>query len=188
MKIGYARISTKDQSLDLQRDALIRAGCSPSYIFSDVGSGSVKERHGLELALSHLREGDTLVIWRLDRLGRTVKHLLQLVEDLRDRGIKLESTTEALDTNTATGKIMFQLIAVFAEFERNLLIERTNAGLAATRARGRKGGRRESYSDQLMLAVKREVATSNKTIEQICKDFGISRRTYYRRVEQNLWN
>ena len=188
VKIGYARISTKDQSLQLQIDALNKAGCIDDKIFTDVGSGSLKNRQGLEQALSYLREGDVLVIWRLDRLGRSVRNLIELLDHLRDRGVGLLSLTESLDTTTAMGQAMFHVTAMFAELERNVIIERTNAGLAAARARGRLGGRKNTYGDEFMELVKKEVLTSSKTIDEICKDFGISRRTYYRRIEQNLWN
>src|SRR3954451_12060266 len=139
MKIGYARISTDDQNLDLQRDALKAAGCEK--IIEDKASGAKAKRDGLERVREQLRPGDVLVVWRLDRLGRTLKHLIELMGDLERQGIGFQSTTEAIDTTTPGGKLVFHIFAALAEFERNLIRERTQAGLEAARARGRKGGR-----------------------------------------------
>ena len=139
MLIGYARVSTTDQTLDLQKDALEKAGCD--RIFTDTASGAKAERVGLDEALSHLREGDTLVVWRLDRLGRSLKHLIETITKLNNRGIGFKSITEAIDTTTSGGKLIFHIFGALAEFERDIIRERTQAGLTAARARGRKGGR-----------------------------------------------
>jgi DNA invertase Pin-like site-specific DNA recombinase len=137
MLIGYARVSTQDQTLDLQTDALQRAGCEK--IFTDTTSGAKSDRSGLQDAMDYLRAGDTLVVWRLDRLGRTLKHLIATITDLSDKGFK--SLQEQMDTTTSGGKLIFHIFGALAEFEREVIKERTNAGLQAARARGRLGGR-----------------------------------------------
>ncbi len=139
MLVGYARVSTTEQTLDLQFDALKKAGCSK--IFTDTASGAKTERKGLDEALSYVREGDTLVVWRLDRLGRSLTHLIETVSQLDNRKIGFKSLTEQIDTTTSGGKLIFHIFGALAEFERNLIRERTNAGLQAARARGRVGGR-----------------------------------------------
>src|ERR671930_1010090 len=141
MKIGYARVSTNEQNLDLQRDALLKAGVSAKDIHTDKVTGVKAERPGLQAALSHLREGDTLIVWRLDRLGRSLKHLIETVTSLKQQGIAFKSLTENIDTATATGQLVFHIFGALAEFERNLITERTMAGLQAARSRGRTGGR-----------------------------------------------
>src|SRR5262249_38587318 len=141
MLIGYARVSTHEQNLDLQRDALRKAGVSAKNLYTDKITGTKENRPGLEQALSHLREGDTLVVWRLDRLGRSLKHLIETVTALHAQGVAFQSITENIDTSNATGKLVFHIFGALAEFERNLIRERSIAGLAAARARGRKGGR-----------------------------------------------
>src|SRR3712207_6388362 len=140
--IGYARVSTTDQQLHLQQDALKAVGCLK--IFTDTLSGATVERKGLDDALAYLRHGDTLVVWRLDRLGRSLKHLIETVTTLQDKGIELKSLTEHIDTGTSGGKLIFHLFGALAEFERNLIRERTAAGLLAARARGKQGGRPKS--------------------------------------------
>src|SRR5438876_573697 len=139
MLVGYARVSTQDQTLDLQQDALAKAGCE--RILTDTISGSIQERKGLEEALSFLRAGDSLVVWRLDRLGRSLKHLIETIAHLNARGIGLRTITESIDTTTSSGKLVFHVFGALAEFERDLVRERTQAGLLAARARGRLGGR-----------------------------------------------
>jgi DNA invertase Pin-like site-specific DNA recombinase len=139
MLIGYARVSTQEQTLNLQRDALEKAGCNK--IFTDTASGAKTERIGLEEALSYVRKGDTLIVWRLDRLGRSLPHLITTMTDLEERGIGFKSLTENIDTTTSGGKLIFHIFGALAEFERNLIRERTQAGLLAARARGRRGGR-----------------------------------------------
>src|SRR5438067_2871497 len=141
MLIGYARVSTQDQTLNLQKDALEKLGCNK--IFTDTSSGTKAERKGLEEALEYVREGDTLVVWRLDRLGRSLKHLIETVTALQGQGVAFQSITENINTTTATGQLVFHIFGALAEFERNLIKERTIAGVSAARARGRKGGRRK---------------------------------------------
>ena len=139
MKVGYARVSTLEQNLDLQIDALKKEGCEK--IITDEISGSVADRVGLSKVKELLRKGDTLVVWRLDRLGRTLKHLIEWVHDLSDKGIGFKSLQETIDTTNSSGKLIFHIFGALSEFERNLIRERTQAGLAAARARGRQGGR-----------------------------------------------
>jgi DNA invertase Pin-like site-specific DNA recombinase len=136
MLIGYARVSTQDQTLHLQQDALQKAGCN--RIFTDTASGVKAERKGLEQAFTYVRKGDTLVVWRLDRLGRSLPHLITTITDLEERGIGFKSLTENIDTTTSGGKLIFHIFGALAEFERNLIRERTQAGLTAARARGKK--------------------------------------------------
>src|SRR5438309_7348420 len=142
MLIGYARVSTSDQTLNLQKDALEKIGCSK--IFTDTISGATTERQGLDEALAYVREGDTLVVWRLDRLGRSLKHLIETITNLNNRKIGFKSLTESIDTTTSGGKLIFHIFGALAEFERDIIRERTNAGLTAARARGKKGGRPKS--------------------------------------------
>jgi DNA invertase Pin-like site-specific DNA recombinase len=178
MLIGYARVSTLEQRLDLQQDALRDAGCE--RIFTDSVSGAKNERPGLSQALSACRAGDILVVWKLDRLGRSLSHLVETVQALAERGIGLRSLQEQLDTSTSGGKLIFHIFASLAEFERDLIRERTNAGLAAARARGRKGGRPKGVDEKkrkAALALKRDVHYS---IREICEIVGISRNTYYK--------
>src|SRR5437588_9160914 len=139
MLIGYARVSTQDQTLHLQKDELEKAGCS--HIFTDTLSGAKTERPGLYKALHYLREGDSLVVWKLDRLGRSLKHLIETITTLNNRKIGFKSLTENIDTTTSGGKLIFHIFGALAEFERDIIRERTKAGLAAARARGRLGGR-----------------------------------------------
>ncbi len=146
MIIGYARVSTTEQNLDLQRDALKRAGCEK--IIEDTVSGGKVQRPGLERVHDALRSGDVLAVWRLDRLGRSLKHLIELVAELESERIGFQSVTESIDTTTPGGKLVFHIFGALAEFERNLIRERTYAGLAAARARGRKGGRRKKLGEK----------------------------------------
>src|SRR2546423_6930213 len=162
MLIGYARVSTTDQTLDLQKDALEKAGCS--HVFTDTISGATTERPGLEKAFAYLRQGDTLVVWRLDRLGRTLKHLIETITDFNKRHIGFKSLTENIDTTTPGGKLIFHVFGSLAEFERDLIRERTQAGLLAARARGRQGGRPKSpFADEKKLDLARKMYT-DKTI------------------------
>jgi DNA invertase Pin-like site-specific DNA recombinase len=180
MLIGYARVSTPDQSLDLQRDALLAAGCDPKHLYTDVASGAKADRPGLEAALGYLREGDTLVVWKLDRLGRSLTHLVETVHRLEVRGVGFKSLQEHIDTTTPGGKLIFHVFAALAEFERDLIGERTKAGLKAARARGRTGGRKRALTDkQIALARSMKVDPGN-SIADICATLGISKRTLYR--------
>lgn len=177
MLIGYARVSTHDQNLDLQRDALKAAGCEK--LFEDHVSGVTRSRSGLEAAFETLRKGDTLVVWRLDRLGRTLSHLISTVEELGKRGVGFRSITEAIDTTSSSGNLVFQIFGAIAEFERNLIRERTQAGLAAARARGRKGGRPPKLTPKKQQLLFETYDRREKPIREICEVFGISKKTLY---------
>ena len=179
MKIGYARVSTDDQHLALQTDALTAAGCG--RIFEDKESGAKTDRPQLITALDHLQPGNTLVVWRLDRLGRSLHDLVKIVGDLEAKGVMFESLTEKIETDSASGKLIFHLFAALAEFERNLIRERTNAGLAAARARGRMGGRKPLEPAKLKM-LHALYADKSNTPTAICKTLGISRTTLYRHV------
>jgi DNA invertase Pin-like site-specific DNA recombinase len=176
--IGYARVSTLVQTLDLQTDALTQAGCAP--IFTDTVSGAKAERKGLASALAHLRPGDTLVVWRLDRLGRTLPHLIQTVEELKARGVGFKSLTESIDTTTSAGQLIFHIFGALAEFERNLIRERTQAGLIAARARGRVGGRRRLLDAKQIAQARTLHADPTNSIADICRTLKISRTTLWR--------
>src|SRR5215218_4407222 len=178
MLIGYARVSTDDQNLDLQRDALEKAGCE--MIFDDMVSGTKARRPGLEQALSHLREGDTLVVWRLDRLGRSLRHLIDTVTDLQERGIGFKSLTESIDTTTSGGKLTFHIFGALAEFEREIIRERTQAGLQSARSRGRTGGRPKALSAKEVQMLQNMASDKSLTVSAICKTLGIGRTTFYR--------
>jgi DNA invertase Pin-like site-specific DNA recombinase len=183
MLIGYARVSKNEQNLDLQQDALLKAGCTEKNIFTDKITGTKAERVGLEQALTHLREGDTLVVWRLDRLGRSLKHLIETVTKLQDQKIAFKSITENIDTSTTTGQLVFHIFGALAEFERNLIRERTIAGLDAARARGRLGGRPEIQASATKVAMAKKLyADKTTTIGDICNTLQISRATLYRYV------
>ena len=179
MLIGYARVSTTDQTLDLQRDALKNAGCTQT--FTDTVSGGTTDRPGLAEAFSHLREGDTFIVWRLDRLGRSLKHLIETVTTLKNQGVAFKSLTENIDTSTATGTLVFQIFGALAEFERNLITERTVAGLEAARVRGRKGGRPRQNSESGRIAfAKRLYHDQRLSIPEILKTLNVSKATLYR--------
>jgi DNA invertase Pin-like site-specific DNA recombinase len=184
MLIGYARVSTDDQTLDLQVDALEAAGCARRRIYTDTASGAKTDRPGLGKALEVVREGDTLVVWRLDRLGRTLPHLLQLVEDLNGRQIGFRSLTESIDTTSPTGEWVFHIFGALAQFERNLIRERTLAGLKAARARGRKGGGRYKLDEKQIAHAKALYADKSNTIDDICKTLRVSRATLWRYVKR----
>ncbi len=181
MLVGYARVSTNDQNLDRKLDALKVVGCE--RLFTDTASGAKTARPGLTEALKECRTGDTLVVWKLDRLGRSLPHLVETVRDLVARGSGFKSLQENIDTTTAGGKLIFPLFASLAEFERDLSRERTNAGLAAARARGRKGGRPKGIMDEqkqkAALALKNDATCS---VAEICQSLGICRNTYYKYV------
>lgn len=177
MLVGYARVSTDDQNFDLQTDALKSAGCGE--LFTDQVSGVAADKVGLTKALAYLREGDTLVVWKLDRLGRTVKGLVELVDLLKTRGIQFRSLTDGIDTGTPAGRFFFHMMAALAEMERDLIRERTNAGLAAARARGRLGGRKPKL-DASKLESARTLLAAKVEVGVIAKNLGVSRTTLYR--------
>ncbi len=185
MDIGYARVSTGEQTLDLQLDALAKAGCGK--IYTETANGAKTDRPVLDEVLSYLRKGDTLVVWRLDRLGRSLQHLIEVVAALAERGIGFKSLTEQIDTTTSGGKLIFHVFGALAEFERDLIRERTQAGLAAARARGRIGGRPKKLADPKQLALARALYTGGQTdIATICRTLGISRATLYRALKRHV--
>ena len=179
-RIGYARVSTDDQHLDLQRDALQQAGCC--VIYEEAASGKNTTRPALEQCRKALRAGDTLVVWRLDRLGRSLPDLVQIVTDLEQRGIGFESLTEKIETGSAAGKLIFHVFAALAEFERGLIRERTQAGLAAARARGRAGGRKPKLDEQRVREIKALLRDPDIQISEVARRYGISRTTLYKYV------
>jgi DNA invertase Pin-like site-specific DNA recombinase len=181
MLIGYARVSTHDQTLHLQQDALQKAECSK--IFTDTASGAKTERIGLDEALDYVRTGDTLVVWRLDRLGRSLPHLITTMTSLEARGIGFKSLTENIDTTTSGGKLIFHIFGALAEFERNLIRERTQAGLTAARARGRKGGRPKALNARQLSIAKALYIDKQHSIAEICRTLKISRATLYRSIK-----
>lgn len=186
MLIGYARVSTQDQNLDLQRDALTKAGCQK--IFEDKMSGTRAERPGLARALEMLREGDSLVVWKLDRLGRSVKHLVDLVGELHKQGVQFKSLTDSIDTATPSGRFFFHVMASLAEMERELIVERTRAGLEVARQMGRKGGRKPKMTDSKVKSAKKLLA-GGVPPKDVAKNLGVSVPTLYRWIpaaEQNL--
>ena len=176
MKIGYARVSTDDQHLDLQRDALSAVGCE--RIFEDTASGAKAARPGLAEALDYARAGDVLVVWRLDRLGRSLSDLVRIVGDLERAKVGFESITERIETSSAAGQLVFHVFAALAEFERRLIVERTRAGLAAARSRGRHGGR-PALSPEKIAAIQ-TMAASNRPVAEICAALQIGRSTLYK--------
>jgi DNA invertase Pin-like site-specific DNA recombinase len=182
MRIGYARVSTPDQTLSLQLDALKAAGCEE--IFTDTASGSTTERPGLTEALAFARSGDTLIVWRLDRLGRSLSHLIDTINGLSARRVDFQSLQEHLDTSTSGGKLVFHLMGALAEFERDLIKERTQAGLAAARARGRQGGHPRALTPKQVAQLRTLAADKQNSVNDICKTLGISRATYYRALNQ----
>lgn len=177
MLIGYARVSTQEQSLDMQTDALKQAGCK--RIFTDIASGSKSERSGLDKAIDHAIEGDVVVVWRLDRLGRSLKHLIELAHQLEKEKIGFKSLQENIDTTTSGGKLIFHLFGALAEFERNLIKERTCAGLKAARARGRKGGRPKKLNEAKRKRARELYNANNLQVNEICEMLGICRATLY---------
>src|ERR671917_436779 len=186
MNIGYARVSTQDQTLALHKDALEKLGCNK--IFTDTAGGTKAERKGLEEALEYVREGDTLVVWRLDRLGRSLKHLIETITKLNNRKIGFKSIQENIDTTTSGGKLIFHIFGALAEFERDIIRERTNAGLTAARARGKKGGRPKSpLSEEKRLQLAKQMY-ENQTIPvgEICRSLHIPRSTFYKYVREYL--
>jgi DNA invertase Pin-like site-specific DNA recombinase len=182
--VGYARASTGQQDLQLQLDALKAAGVSKANLCTDKITGSKASRPGLDQCLRQLKPGDILVVWRLDRLGRSVRHLIDVIEDLRERGVGFKSLRDgSIDTMTASGKLIFHIFTALAEFERSLIQERTRAGLTAARARGRLGGRpRMSLDDPRIQTAKKLHADKSMIVADICKTLQVSRPTFYRWV------
>jgi DNA invertase Pin-like site-specific DNA recombinase len=185
--IGYMRVSKADgsQVLDLQRDALLAAGMSEWHLYSDTASGRKDDRPGLAACLQALREGDTLVVWKLDRLGRSLRHLVNVVHDLTSRGVGLRVLTgqgAAIDTTTPAGKLVFGIFASLAEFERDLISERTRAGLASARARGRKGGRRPKLTPAKLRLAVAAMGRPETNVGDLCRELGVTRSTLYRHV------
>lgn len=180
MIVGYARVSTEEQKLDLQLDALRKAGCEK--IFKDKVSGVSTERPGLEGAISFARAGDTLVVWRLDRFGRSLKDLVSRIEELRKRDIGFRSIQESVETTSATGKLVFHIFGALAEFERDLVRQRTMAGLESARARGRLGGRPRSMDAKKVRLASRLMKDPDLSVREICEAVGVSSATLYRYV------
>ena len=183
MRIGYARVSTDDQTLDLQRDALKKAKCR--QIYEEHASGKNTARPQLEACLKSLRDGDALIVWRLDRLGRSLADLIRLTQDLQARGIAFASLTERIDTRSPAGQLVFHMFGALAEFERNLIRERTMAGLKAARARGRKGGRPRKLTPKDLKTVRALLRSGDVPVSTIAEQFRVARSTLYRNVAVN---
>jgi len=177
MLIGYARVSTTDQNLTLQKDALLKAGCE--RIYEDELSGTKDNRPGLLKALEQLREGDTLIVWKLDRLGRSVKSLIELVSELHSKNIHFKSVTDSIDTSTPSGRFFFHVMASLAQMERELIVERTKAGLVAAKKLGRVGGRKRVMSDSKLVSAKK-LLDAGALPRDVAKDLGVSLATLYR--------
>ena len=187
MQIGYMRVSKADgtQTLDLQKDALLAVGIEAQHIYEDLASGRRDDRPGLLACLKALREGDTLVVWKLDRLGRDLRHLINTVHGLVERGIGFRVLTghgSTIDTTTASGKLVFGIFAALAEFERELISERTRAGLESARARGRKGGRKFTMTAAKIRLAQVSLENRDTKVNELCQELGISRQTLYRFV------
>ena len=178
MLVGYARVSTQDQKPALQLDALKAAGCEK--VFKEKASGAQRDRPQLTAAVDYMRKGDTLVVWKLDRLARSMKQLIETVEGLEAEGIGFRSLTEAIDTTTSGGKLVFHIFGALAEFERSIIRERTRAGLDAARARGRKGGRPRAMSDDDLKMARVLLADDTITVDDVAKRMGVSQATFYR--------
>lgn len=179
-RICYARVSTDDQNLNLQRDALTRAGCD--VLYEETASGKSSQRIELEHCRKSLRPGDTLVVWRLDRLGRSLPDLVKIISELENEGVRFESLCEKIDTGSASGKLQFHVFAALAEFERNLIRERTLAGLSSARARGRVGGRKRKLSEKQIREIKALLSDPVAQVKDIAERYGVSRTTLYKRV------
>ncbi|MDT0264247.1 recombinase family protein [Jatrophihabitans lederbergiae] len=180
--VGYARVSTTDQHPDAQTDALTAAGCVE--IFTDRASGTLARRPALDEALKYLRTGDTLIITKLDRLGRSVKNLKDLADQLQDAGVALRVLSQGIDTSTPGGRLFFHLLAAMAEFEHDLIVERTHEGLAAARARGRTGGRKPKMTKNRITQARAMYDAGELTVQEIADTFGVSRPTIYRHLDQ----
>ena len=180
MLIGYARVSTRDQNLDLQLDKLREAGCEK--IFSDKASGVREDRPGLAEAIAYARSGDTLTVWKLDRLGRTMKSLIRFVDDLRESGVEFKSINEGLDTSTPMGRFTFHILGALAQMEAELVKERTMAGLQASRARGKLGGRPKKITPDQLVMARTLMTNPDLTMEQIARQLGVGKSTLYREL------
>lgn len=190
MRIGYARVSTRDQNLDLQLDALRKAGCADTYIYREEISGATRDRPQLIKLLEQIREGDVLVVWKLDRLGRSLADLVHLVNEIQGKGAGLLSLQDNIDTTTPQGKLTFHIFAAIAEFEREIIRERTKAGLASARARGRKGGRPKGLSPdrKIKAAAAATLHKQGAPISEICRNLGISKKTFYKYIRLSGFN
>ena len=180
MLVGYARVSTQDQKPALQRDALTAAGCEK--LFEETASGAQRDRPQLQAAVDYMRAGDTLVVWKLDRLARSMKQLIETVEDLDARGIGFRSLTETIDTTTPGGKLVFHIFGALAEFERSIIRERTKAGLASARARGRLGGRPPALSAEDLAAARALLSDPEITVDAVARRLGVAPSTLYRHL------
>jgi DNA invertase Pin-like site-specific DNA recombinase len=178
--VGYARVSTQEQDTALQRDALLVAGCEK--LFEEKASGAQRDRPQLKATIDYMRSGDTLVVWKLDRLARSMRQLIDTVEDLHNREIGFRSLTEAIDTTTAGGKLIFHIFGALAEFERSVIRERTQAGLNAARARGKIGGRPPALNDQTILMAKAMLRDPDITVEDVARQLNVSPATLYRHI------
>lgn len=190
MLVGYMRVSKTDgsQLFDLQKDTLLAFGVAPSNLYEDQASGKRDDRPGLGACLKALREGDTLIAWKLDRLGRDLRHLLTIVQDLQDRGVAfkvLAGHGASIDTTTSNGRLIFGIFAALAEYERELISERTRAGLKSARARGRNGGRKHKMTTGKLHLAQTAMADSKTKVSELCQELGISRQTLYRHVAPN---
>lgn len=181
---GYARVSTEDQSLDLQRDALRQAGCE--IVFEEKASGANAARPELERMMSQLRKGDCVFVWKLDRLGRSTRHLIELIEKLRDMDVDFISLQEKIDTTSPAGEMLFTIMAALAQFERSMIVERTKAGLKAARARGRVGGRPKLLSGKDLKTASALMDSGSHSLAEIAERLGVSRSTLYRAMQEQL--
>lgn len=176
MLVGYMRVSTEEQTTSLQKDALLKYGVDERNIFADVVSGASKNRDGLNAALEFLKSGDTLVVWKLDRLGRSLAHLISIITSLKEKNIAFVSLTEGMDTTTASGELFFHIFGALAQFERSLIQQRVKAGLESARLRGKSGGRPKAIDDEKLKAIK-EALASGMSKAAICRTFGVKRST-----------
>ena len=189
MMVGYMRVSSADdrQSVDLQRDALLAAGVDDRHLYSDKASGARDDRPGLKACLAYLKEGDSLVVWKLDRLGRSLPHLLSIVTDLKDRGVAFRSLTEQMDTTTPHGELLFSLFGALAQYERALTRERVMAGLAAAKRRGRRGGRPPTIDAEMMEQIKAAL-DGGASKASVCRSFKVPRSTLLGSLERVGWS
>ncbi|WEV68841.1 recombinase family protein [Bifidobacterium sp. ESL0775] len=184
MLIGYARVSTLDQNEDLQVDALVKAGCERGHIYVDHASGAKEHRPQLDLMLQTLREGDTVVVWKLDRMGRSLQNLVNLMNRFQEAGVGFKSLTENIDATTSGGMLVYNIFAAMAQFERDLIRERTNAGLQAARRRGRKGGRKPKLTPAQAKRARELYESGTVTVNEIASQYNVGRTTIYRTLQQ----